>query len=183
MKIYTRTGDSGSTGLFAGPRVRKNDARIEAFGTVDELNSVLGVVLAHGVDQDIADQLLQIQDDLFRIGARLATTDAEKLTLNMVNQDDVQRLETWIDAHEQDLPELKNFILPGGCVAAATVQQARTVSRRSERRVVSLYDMHNDEDYVAIVVFLNRLSDFFFVVGRAINLRAGISEPVWVGQN
>ncbi|WP_145342184.1 cob(I)yrinic acid a,c-diamide adenosyltransferase [Rosistilla ulvae] len=181
MKIYTRTGDAGKTGLFAGPRVAKDDLRIEAFGTVDELNSVLGIVRSHPLDVDIAEQLERVQADLFTVGARLATTQPERLTIRLVDEQDVARLENWIDAHEASLPELTHFILPGGDIAAANVHHARTVGRRAERHVVGLCHAYPEDGYEAVVVYLNRLSDYLFVVARAINHRAGIREPIWLG--
>ncbi|QDV66787.1 Cob(I)yrinic acid a,c-diamide adenosyltransferase [Rosistilla carotiformis] len=182
MKIYTRTGDSGTTGLFAGPRVGKDDLRIDTFGTVDELNSILGVARAHPLDSDIAAQLERVQADLFTVGARLATTQPERLKIRLVGSDDVARLEQWIDGHEEALPPLEHFILPGGSVAAASVHQARTVGRRAERLAVRLVNAYPDEGYQAVVIYLNRLSDYLFVLARAINHRGGIADTIWVGE-
>ncbi|QDV54574.1 Cob(I)yrinic acid a,c-diamide adenosyltransferase [Rosistilla oblonga] len=182
MKIYTRTGDAGMTGLFAGPRVSKDDLRIESFGTVDELNSVLGVARSHPIDADIADQLEQVQADLFTVGARLATTQPERLKIRLVGDADVQRLEDWIDAHEESLPALEHFILPGGSVAAASVHHARTVGRRAERLVVGLVAAYPNEGYEVVGIYLNRLSDYLFVLARAINHRGGVADSIWIGE-
>ncbi|WP_417746898.1 cob(I)yrinic acid a,c-diamide adenosyltransferase [Rosistilla oblonga] len=182
MKIYTRTGDAGMTGLFAGPRISKDDLRIESFGTVDELNSVLGVARSHPIDADIADQLEQVQADLFTVGARLATTQPERLKIRLVGDADVQRLEDWIDAHEESLPALEHFILPGGSVAAASVHHARTVGRRAERFVVGLVAAYPNEGYEVVGIYLNRLSDYLFVLARAINHRGGVADSIWIGE-
>lgn len=182
MKIYTRTGDAGTTGLFAGPRVSKDDQRIEAFGTVDELNSVIGVCRSHRIDPDLDEQFQRVQSDLFTIGARLATTQPEKLKICLVGPTDVARLEDWIDQHEATVTPLEHFILPAGSPASASVHHARTVSRRAERRVVSLAKQCDESGFEQIVVFLNRLSDYLFVVARVLNHRGQVEESIWSGQ-
>jgi cob(I)alamin adenosyltransferase len=181
MKIYTRTGDAGTTGLFGGGRVDKDSARVEASGAVDELNAALGVV-RRSVDPDesvISDRLESIQNDLFALGAELATVPGHEARLGIprIAAGDVTRLEGWIDELELTLPELKNFILPGGCEAGAKLHEARTTCRRAERRVITA----GREAPVRseIIVYLNRLSDLLFVAARYVNHRAGLPETTW----
>ncbi len=179
MKIYTRTGDTGETGLFDGTRVPKSDARVDAYGEVDELNAVLGVVRGTGVDVDIDDVLVRLQRDLFALGARLADPArriAERVTKAGLAAEDVTRLETWIDRFEEELPPLRHFILPGGSTAGATLHLARTVCRRAERRIVSL---GRDAVEPVLVTYVNRLSDLLFVLARVVNKRAGAVETAW----
>ena len=175
MKIYTRTGDGGQTSLFGGARVAKNDARIEAYGTVDELNSHLGVVRASW-PQSLLDSLFaRIQSDLFDVGAHLASPGTSRFA--GVDQERIVELEQRIDAMESELTPLKNFILPAGCAAAAQIHVARTVCRRAERLVVALGD-----DTIATrstIAYLNRLSDFLFVAARFANLKAGVPDVPW----
>lgn len=177
MKIYTRGGDKGETGLLGGVRANKDDPRIEAYGTVDELSAALG--LADGLDPrgELAGSLHEIQGDLFRVGAILATPQPESASAAPWDPDAVTRLEAWIDRLEGDLPALGTFILPGGCPAGAALHLARTVCRRAERRVVSLGRGLNVPQ--EIVVYLNRLSDYLFVAARWTNRRAGASEEAW----
>ncbi len=186
MKIYTRSGDEGDTGLFGGPRVPKDDARVEAYGAVDELNAALGVAAA-GLDReaspDLAGMLHEIQSTLFDLGGELATPDARERAASgkltpLLAEGSSERLEGWIDALEEELEPLTQFILPGGAPVAAQLQLARTVCRRAERRAVSLAAI---EDDVAgeVLVYLNRLSDFLFVAARAVNRREGVEEPRW----
>lgn len=182
MKIYTRTGDSGSTGLFGGPRVAKDDARIEAYGTVDELNAALGLARSGGVEVSIDTELQTIQHELFSIGAELATPDPDQHQLRLIGESHIRQLESWIDAHQQSLPELKHFILPSGDAAACAVHLARAVCRRAERRVVTLArSQAGPQPPISenLIIYLNRLSDYLFVVSRAINQHAGRSETVW----
>ena len=184
MKIYTRTGDSGSTGLFGGPRVSKDDTRIEAYGSVDELNAAVGAIRAYGVQPPIDEQLDVIQRDLFSLGAELASPEPEKHDLRLIGTQHIEKLEGWIDDHEQGLPPLKHFILPGGTQAASLTHLSRAVCRRAERRVVALAaecvseDGHSPISDVSIV-YLNRLSDYLFVLSRAINHSAGQEEVKW----
>lgn len=184
MKVYTKTGDAGTTGLFGGPRVAKNDSRIEAYGTVDELNAVVGEIRAElarsdaGSAGDRLDALLdRIQHELFVLGADLATPADASAAVSRVDSEHVERLEQAIDAFDEDLPELKNFILPGGSVAAARLHVARTVCRRAERLTVAASAGHDVNDVV--VIYLNRLSDLFFTAARWINVQLGIPDPVW----
>ena len=177
VKIYTRTGDDGTTGLFGGPRVQKDHDRIEAFGTVDELNAALGVISSH-CTEDLCVQLNQIQSDLFAIGAVLATPDTEKLSIESVGDRNIEQIEAWIDQHEAELSPLKSFILPGGTPLAAQLHWGRTVCRRAERRVITGSE-ELDSDWSTIVMYLNRLSDYLFVLARLANHRAGQTETPW----
>jgi cob(I)alamin adenosyltransferase len=180
MKIYTRTGDQGLTGLFGGARVSKSDARVAAYGDVDELNACLGMVRAQGeLAGDLTDLLEQLQKDLFAIGARLADPAekiAERVTKVAVTNADVARLEGWIDRLEAELPPLRRFILPGGNRAGALLHFSRTVCRRAERTIVSLGMDHVDEH---LLIYVNRLSDLLFVLARAVNHRGGQPETEW----
>ena len=184
MKIYTRTGDEGSTGLFGGPRVSKDDGRIEAYGTVDELNAAIGVARAHGAGVQLDGQLAQIQHELFSIGAELATPDPGRHDMRIISDENVQRLERQIDEHNERLPELKQFILPAGSVVASSLHLARAICRRAERRVVTL-SQHDQAAGAStkisreLLVYLNRLSDLLFVMSRAANHDAGDSEVPW----
>lgn len=182
MKIYTRTGDSGSTGLFGGPRVAKDHARIEAYGTVDELNAAIGVGRSAGIPAPIDAQLETIQSELFSLGAELATPDPEKHQLRVLGTTQISRLEAWIDAHEATLPELKNFILPAGTPGASAIQLARAICRRAERRLVTLAATLDASDPVLsdhLLVYLNRLSDLLFVLARVLNHHSGTAETIW----
>lgn len=183
-KIYTKTGDDGSTGLFGGPRVSKADLRIESYGTFDELNAILGMARAVELPEDLDQQLGQIQSELFSLGAELATPDPAAFGLRVITASHISRLESWIDEHQQTLAPLKHFILPGGTPAAAHLHLARTVCRRAERCVVRLQQLDSCEPTVrldpAIVIYLNRLSDLLFVLSRVANLRAGRAEVIWV---
>ena len=179
MKIYTRTGDAGETGLFDGRRVSKADLRVDAYGEVDELNAALGLVLASGVDPEMAAMLRAIQGDLFAVGGRLADPShkvADRVEKMNVGATGVARLEQWIDQLEAELPPLRRFILPGGAAAGAALHLARTVCRRAERRIVQL---GADEVPAELLAYVNRLSDFLFVAARAVNHRAGVPELEW----
>ena len=186
MKIYTKTGDSGTTGLFAGPRVSKDHPRIAAYGTVDELNAVLGLVGAEFAEagnsvgegkKDLAAVIEQIQHDLFSIGAQLATPDAKKQGMVLLRDSRVEELEELMDELDAGLEPLTNFILPGGTKKAALLHLARTVCRRAERDVVSL--SHQEANCETLVVFLNRLSDLFFLLARKANADVGQPDVVW----
>jgi cob(I)alamin adenosyltransferase len=174
VKIYTRTGDTGETSLFGGARVRKDDARIEAYGTIDELNSVLGVVRASWASS-LDGQFHAIQSDLFDIGAHLASPGTSRFAGPPSER--VTSLEHDIDAMESELAPLKTFILPGGTLAAAQLHVARTVCRRAERLVVSLND--DDDATKASITYLNRLSDFLFVAARFANHKSGMADVPW----
>ena len=179
MKIYTRTGDAGETGLFGGARVEKDDPRVEAYGTVDELNSCVGVARALGVSARTDASLLRIQDDLFTVGAELACVPGkeDKLRMALVAEADIQRLEGWIDQSEAPLEPLKNFVLPGGSPSAAELHRARTVCRRAERRTLTAG--RTSPIRPEVVIYLNRLSDLLFVLARYENHRAGIADVPW----
>jgi len=181
MKIYTKTGDDGSTGLFGGRRVSKTDVRVEAYGQVDELNADLGVALASDAEPGLAwlrDLLVSIQRDLFVLGADLATPRGEESSyLPRVQDTHVEALERAIDHAESGLPPLKNFILPGGPAPAAHLHHARTVCRRAERAAVRLASA---EDIGAVPVrYLNRLADLLFVLARAAAHASGTAEIEW----
>ncbi len=179
MKIYTKTGDAGETSLFDSTRVSKADARVDAYGEVDELNACLGAAAAAGVDDDLRAVVETIQRTLFAVGARLADPSsrlAGRVTKAVVSDDDVQHLERVIDGLEAQLPPLRRFILPGGSPAGGLLHLARTICRRAERRVVAL---GADGAEPVIVVYLNRLSDLLFVMARAANHRAGVRETEW----
>lgn len=176
MKIYTKTGDAGETGLFGGGRVPKDDPRVRAYGEVDELNAAIGFAAALEPRTFESALLQTIQRDLFTIGAELATPDAEKQT-KALGASEVGALEDVIDNHEAKLKPLKNFILPGGTPKAAAFHVARTVCRRAERSVVAL--SHQQPVNPAIVQYLNRLSDLLFVMARAVNAQAGEPDITW----
>ncbi len=168
MKTYTRTGDLGETGLFGGPRVGKDMARIEAFGTVDELNSVLGVVRAETLPDDVERVLERIQTELLDLGAELASPDPVKQGTRKTGREHVVALEAEIDRFEESLAPLDRFILPGGNRAAAGLHLARTVCRRAERRLVTLVRQSQEEISLLLLAYLNRLSDLLFVVARVV---------------
>ena len=196
VKIYTKTGDGGETSLFDGTRVSKADARVSAYGDVDELNAAIGLaraLLVGGPPQSsphrdpphydttdrpqIAEMLAQIQRDLFALGSRLADPShkvADRVTKSAVSAADITRLEGWIDDLETGLPPLRRFILPGGSSAGAALHVARTVCRRAERAMVTLEGLDRD-----LLVYVNRLSDLLFVMARAANHRAGKPEVEW----
>jgi len=175
-KIYTRGGDAGETSLGDGSRVSKLDGRIEAFGTVDELNAALGVVLAGDVPDELRGVLARVQNELFDVGADLSVPAAVEGRLR-VDQSLVDRLEHDCDRFNADLPELRSFVLPGGTEAAARLHVGRTICRRAERDVLRAAKEHELGPLVA--VYLNRLSDLLFVLARAENALAGQDEPLW----
>jgi cob(I)alamin adenosyltransferase len=179
VKIYTKTGDDGGTGLFGGSRVAKDDPRIEAYGTVDELNSLLGWARAVGLPADIDASIGRIQNELFAVGAELATPDPAAHGTNWIGPDDIAALEREIDRLEAPLAPLRQFILPGGTQAASALHVARTVCRRAERRVVALSHEGLPAIRGSIVVYLNRLGDLLFVVARAVNHAAGRADVPW----
>ena len=178
MKIYTKTGDGGTTSLFGGKKVSKGSERIEAYGTVDELNSAIGFCRSLGIPPEIDTFLEIIQKDLFRLGAELASGEgAPPPAARPVGAEDVEAIERQIDRMEQELSPLKNFILPSGIPAATAAHLARGACRRAERRVVELSGKETVRGEV--VVYLNRLSDALFVVARRINASAGASVTIW----
>jgi cob(I)alamin adenosyltransferase len=181
MKIYTKTGDAGDTGLFGGARVSKASARVETYGEVDELNSLIGLVLSEPFDESLSALLTNVQSRLFDLGAELATAPDSKVALGIPLLDDaeVAALEQAIDRFEAELAPLKTFVLPGGTRAASYLHVARTVCRRAERRLVAL----SGEEAVrpVLVRYLNRLSDALFVFARLANHRAGVADVPWIG--
>ena len=178
MRIYTRTGDDGTTGLLGPGRVFKDSARVEACGSVDELNAVLGVVRTLDTDGWLAAELATIQSRLFCVGAELAAVvPAPPPGSERISDDDVAALERWIDRLDAELPALTSFIVPGGSPLAAELQVARTVCRRAERRVVALLQVEPIE--ARLVRYLNRLADLLFVMARWCNRRAGVDETEW----
>ena len=187
MKIYTGTGDRGKTSLLSGERIAKNDARIEAYGAVDELNSLIGAVAASlpavSGAETVREQLVRIQSDLFRVGALLATTEDSTAgsLLQPIDERESLWLEEQVDKMQSLLPELTAFILPGGHSSAAWSHVARTVCRRAERRMIPLpgrtypADVHRD----CLLTYINRLSDYLFVLARYCNHLAGVEDHVW----
>jgi cob(I)alamin adenosyltransferase len=178
-KVYTKTGDDGTTGLGSGRRVSKDSLRIEAYGAVDELSSHFGAALACGLEERLAQALARIQNDLFHLGSDLCIPEEDKDRHRgpTIETRHVEALEALMDELSTELRPLENFILPGGCPGAATLHIARAVCRRAERRVISL----TREEPVGpfVVQYLNRLSDFLFVAARYENTRKGVSETLW----
>jgi cob(I)alamin adenosyltransferase len=178
MKIYTGMGDRGKTRLFGGEEVDKDHPRLQVYGTLDELNSHIGLILTWKPAASTRRKLLQIQNDIFRISAVLATPDPAKYGMKpAVSSSDIKRLETWIDEMETDLEPLKNFILPGGSRESAGLHVARTICRRAERHLVTL--QREAGSMQGIQIYLNRLSDLFFVMARWENKSAGIQDVLW----
>jgi cob(I)alamin adenosyltransferase len=178
MKIYTKTGDRGETSLFGGKRVQKDALRIDAYGTVDELNSVIGVCRSMNTTQEVDRILEEIQYDLFTLGADLATpSDVKKRNIKRIHQRDIKRLEDHIDTMDPKLTPLKHFILPGGNRTAAMIHFARTVCRRAERLVVTL--AREDHAGNLPTIYLNRLSDLLFVLARWVNSLGNTAEAKW----
>ncbi|MDB4915594.1 MAG: hypothetical protein JWM95_3238 [Gemmatimonadetes bacterium] len=181
MKIYTKTGDAGSTGLFGGGRVQKDDQRVEAYGDVDELNAFIGLARAAGPMPRIDEVLVPIQRDLFAEGALLATPDREKMAQHLqkarIDEERIAELERAIDDADRELEPLRAFILPGGTPKAAALHVARTVCRRAERHVVHL--QHDVQLPPLAVIYLNRLSDLLFTLARLANQLGGAGEVTW----
>ncbi|WP_268542721.1 cob(I)yrinic acid a,c-diamide adenosyltransferase [Candidatus Nitrosotenuis cloacae] len=176
MKIYTKTGDDGSTGLQGGKRVSKSDLRILAYGAVDEINSCLGITLANGADSDVAELLTRIQNELFVAGSDLSNPDLSN-TKTRITESMIESMEKSIDRFEEELTPLANFILPGGNKAAAYLHLARTVTRRAETLVVALSEQERINPICQR--YLNRLSDLLFVLARVANRRDGTGDVVW----
>jgi len=180
LKIYTKTGDDGTTGLVGGSRVKKTDIRLEAYGTVDELNAVLGVLRSMPIGEPEKQIVLQIQHKLFNIGSRLASDEkGEAFTAGLAITDaNIELLEKAIDRYETNLPELNHFIIPGGDPASAQCHVARTVCRRAERRVLEFAE--SLPTHFNTIRYLNRLSDFLFVLSRKLASENGAEETAWV---
>ena len=180
FKIYTKTGDKGSTSLIGGVRVPKNHIRIEAYGTIDELNSQLGVVNDSVQDETLKGQIREIQDRLFTIGSILATSPEKEVKMKIpdLHQSDIEFLEKSIDQMNEELPAMRSFILPGGFLASSFAHVARCICRRAERISVGM-QQEGEEIPALIIQYLNRLSDFLFVVARYIAFKAGAEETPW----
>ncbi len=176
MKIYTKTGDGGNTGLQGNFRISKSHPRIIAYGAVDEANAALGIVLTNSLDEDIVRILMEIQKELFVVGADLSNPNMNDVK-NRVSLDMIEKLEHNIDKFESELPSLTNFILPGGSLPAAQIHFVRTVVRRSETQTVQLSE--KDEINSNCIKYLNRLSDLLFVIGRLINKRTNHEDILW----
>lgn len=176
MKIYTKTGDDGTTGLQGGARVSKSNLRIRAYGSVDEINASLGLILSNKIDNDLRDILIKIQNDLFVAGADLSNPDLSNKK-NRITPDMVENLEKKIDILENDLPPISNFILPGGHVIASETHMARTIARRAETLAIALDEKEKINDECK--KYLNRLSDLLFVIARTVNKRNGIEDIIW----
>ena len=178
MKIYTRTGDDGTTGLFGGNRVRKDDARVQCYGEIDELNAAIGLA-ASGAGGEVVQRLRRVQNELFVIGAHLATPRAAEVkALPPLPLDTIGRLESEIDAAENDLEPLRQFILPGGSETAARLHLARCICRRAERTIVA-FDAQASGIETVLLHYLNRLSDWLFVQARWVNWKAGVADIPW----
>lgn len=180
MKIYTKTGDQGTTSLIGGKRVPKNCARLESYGTIDELNSLLGMIRSYPIGQTIADELVEIQSRLFDVGGNLATApeNAVSETPLGVSETDIEKLENAIDRMESEVPPLKHFVLPGGDPCASCCHVARTVCRRAERRIL---DLAAEAPVDALVLkYVNRLSDYLFVLARKVARDADCEEMKWI---
>ncbi len=182
MKIYTKKGDQGETGLFGGSRVSKDHARIQAYGTLDELNASLGIVLATEVSTrslpaELQKNLIRIQGEIFQLGAELATPADKKTSFTLISETEIANLEKEIDQMEKDLPTLKSFILPGGTARSAHLHLARTILRRAERELVTLSRIEVLRPEV--IQYANRLSDYLFVCARWVNFKAGGAEQTW----
>jgi len=179
MKIYTKTGDDGETGLLAGQRVAKDHPRVEACGTVDELNAILGLARAAGLPQQVEAVIQRVQNELFNLGSQLAAGDPTLLPIPSLTDQHVTALERDIDGFEESLAPLHAFVLPAGGLAAASLHVARTVCRRAERRVVTLAATPGEVVSAIAIRYLNRLSDFLFVAARLANARTGADDVAW----
>lgn len=177
FRIYTKTGDAGETSLFGGKRLPKSDLRIEAYGTVDELNSHIGLVRDYAEGEHVRAQLKAIQDRLFTLGANLASQPGKETAVPDIREEDILLLEREMDRMDEALPELKNFILPGGHPAVSTCHIARCVCRRAERLVAAL--SQREEVAPVLLKYLNRLSDYLFVLSRELARERGVEEVVW----
>ena len=180
MKLYTKTGDKGETALFGGERVGKDHLRIKAYGTVDELNALVGVALSEIVDSELKETILKIQNDLFTLGSDLASPfekENKNFIIPRISQEHITNLESKIDMFDSQVPKLKNFILPGGTKGASLLHLARTVCRRAERKVVELSRETGIGDNV--IIYLNRLSDLLFVLARFENFKSSLPDIEW----
>ncbi|PIB26983.1 cob(I)yrinic acid a,c-diamide adenosyltransferase [Maribacter sp. 4G9] len=186
MKIYTKTGDNGTTSLFGGTRVPKHHIRIDSYGTVDELNSWLGLIAGQEIPEKYKDELQTIQKKLFTVGAILATepqkatlkNGQERLNIERIGSDDIVSLEMSMDSMDEELPQMTHFILPGGHPAVSYCHIARTVCRRAERKTTILYE--NEPFDTNVLTYLNRLSDYLFVLARKLSMDLGVKEIKWI---
>ncbi len=176
MKIYTKTGDDGTTGVQGGKRISKSNLRIKAYGTIDELNATIGLVLSKKFDDDIEDLLRNIQNDLFVAGSDLSNPDLSNMK-NRITKEMIANIEKNIDRLENELPPITNFILPGGHEVASLIHIARTIARRAETIVISLNENEKVNDECK--KFLNRLSDLLFVIARTVNKKNGFNDIIW----
>jgi len=177
FKIYTKTGDSGQTSLFGGKRIAKHHIRIEAYGSTDELNAHIGLLLQYDLNEGTRQQLIDVQHKLFNIGSLLATDPAKNAPIQEIQIESIQTMEQWIDQMDEHLPELKNFILPGGSLGAAQAHVCRVVCRRAERVVVALNELEGVNQQ--LLSYLNRLSDYFFMLSRYLTAESGGTETIW----
>lgn len=180
VKIYTKTGDAGTTGILGSQRLRKDDARIEAYGTVDELNAALGVARASGLEASEDALTARFQDELFTLGAALADPNPEGPFHNQITDAHVEALEQAIDERVAELAPQRSFILPGGSPGAAQLHLARTICRRAERLVVHLANLPDEHVPTPLLIYLNRLSDLLFVMARTVNHHAGVPDVPWI---
>jgi len=179
MKIYTKTGDNGTTGLLDGERVSKNSLRVNVYGTIDELNSIIGIITTLKIPEELKSTFSKLNNVLFEAGSDLASPNNTTKVKNIsrIKEEHIFWLEKLIDEYDLKLPPLKNFILPGGTNASAYLHNARTVCRRAERLAVSLSEQENLGDY--IIKFLNRLSDYLFMAARMVNFLSGVEDVIW----
>ncbi len=180
MKIYTKTGDKGETSLFGGQRVSKTSIRIETYGTTDELNSFVGLARSHGLSERNEEIAGQIQNDLFVLGADLATPPSKKSKIDRINPDHYQKLEAWIDQISDELEPLRYFVLPTGTQAASALHVSRTVCRRAERICLLAKETESISD--DLIIYLNRLSDLLFVMARFENEQSSVPETKWIAR-
>lgn len=179
MKIYTKTGDDGTTGLVGGSRVKKYDIRLEAYGTIDELNSVIGLIRSTELPNDVVEILIKIQNKLFNIGSLLASDENGKaFTADLaITETNIQELEKAIDKYQNQLPQLAHFVLPGGVYSSAQCHVARTICRRAERRILEFAEQ--SEVRTEIIKYVNRLSDFLFALSRKLAFDSNVEEVAW----
>ena len=180
VKIYTKTGDSGTTSLFGGKRLSKDDARVEAYGTVDELNSLLGVILAENPQAEMIKKVTRVQKELFVLGSDLSASQDLKVKTPRIAKSYITRLEKEIDRMEKNLPKLRNFILPGGSKTGAKLHFARSIARRAERSIAALSSKEKINRNAQI--YINRLSDWLFVLARYVNKLENQKENIWKGR-
>lgn len=181
VKIYTKTGDTGTTSLIGGKRLPKNHIRLEAYGTIDELNSYLGLVRSQPIENEIKEQIIKIQNALFTIGSNLASENPENLkNFPKISQSDIDFLEKKIDAFEKTLPKMTNFVLPGGSTIVGMCHVARSVCRRAERKIVEL--SQNEQIEKQLLIYINRLSDYLFVLSRKLSFNSNVEEIEWKKQ-